>query len=223
MTTRAAFLCDFDGTVSPADIGAALIRRFAPDAEPERVTLLERWASGALGHRELTEAECAPVRVTEAEARAFARGFALDPHFPGFVAAAHSRGDVVMVVSEGFDFYVADHLERLGLAGLPWAANHARFADGRLIPEFPWRLRGCGRCGNCKAQHADSWRARGYRVVTVGDGLSDRCGAEASDQGLARGSLLDWCRARRMPAVAFHDFADVEAWARTGLAAAREA
>jgi 2,3-diketo-5-methylthio-1-phosphopentane phosphatase len=220
---RRAFLCDFDGTISPTDIGAALVERFSPGAGRERAALLARWAGGELGHRELTVAEFDLVRVSEPEARAFARGFAIDPHFARFAAEMLARGDAVMVVSEGLDFYVADHLGRAGVGELPWAANHARFEGDRLIPEFPWSAGGCGRCGNCKAQHARRYRARGYQVVAVGDGLSDRCAAAEADVVLARGALLEWCRARGLAALPFADFADVAARVRSGLVNGRVA
>ena len=134
-----AWLCDFDGTVSPRDIGAAFAERFSPGGAASRVPELADWLAGRLGHRELTRAQCARVRVTRDEAVAFARGFALDPAFAPFAREALARGDQVMVVSEGFDFYVRDLLEREGLAALPWAANHLRFEpDGRVTPEFPF-------------------------------------------------------------------------------------
>jgi 2-hydroxy-3-keto-5-methylthiopentenyl-1-phosphate phosphatase len=53
------------------------------------------------------------------------------------------------------------------------------------------------------------YQALGYFTVMVGDGLSDRCGAEAADAVLARGGLLAWCRSRGLPAQEFDTFADV--------------
>jgi 2-hydroxy-3-keto-5-methylthiopentenyl-1-phosphate phosphatase len=209
-----AFLCDFDGTVSPVDIGAALIRRFSRDGAAEQEARLARWLAGAIGHRALTEEQCRGVAAGGEEALEFCRGFRLDPHFAPFVRESLGRGDAVMVVSEGFDFYVCDHLARVGLPDLPWAANHALFADGRLVPEFPYAAGGCGDCGNCKAQHVRRYQALGFRAVLVGDGLSDRCGARVADAVLARGELLDWCRRERLPARDFTGFADVADWAR---------
>ena len=52
------FVCDFDGTVAPADIGARLVERFTPPGVPELADALSRWRAGSLGHRELTEIEC---------------------------------------------------------------------------------------------------------------------------------------------------------------------
>jgi HAD superfamily phosphoserine phosphatase-like hydrolase len=209
-----AFLCDFDGTVSPEDIGAALVRHFSPGREADRDALLARWRSGDMGHRALTEAECALVSARESDALAFVRRFRLDPAFAPFVREALGRGDAVMVVSEGFDFYVRDQLARAGLGQLPWAANHVRFEDARLHPEFPFADGGCGACGNCKAQHVRRYRAQGFHTILVGDGYSDRCGARAADEVLARGGLLAWCRDEGVPAESFGSFADVADWAR---------
>src|SRR5262249_36588984 len=157
---------DFDGTVSPRDIGAAFVARFSPGGEAARVPELAAWLAGRTGHRELTRAQCARVRGGRDQALAFARGFALDPAFAPFARAALTRGDAVVVVSEGFDFYVRDLLEREGLAALPWAANHLAFLDdGGVAPEFPHADAACPECGNCKAGHVRRWRARGFRAV----------------------------------------------------------
>lgn len=219
MSLRAAWLCDFDGTVSPTDIGAAFAERFSPDGAAESPALLERWRRGELGHRALTEAQCRMIAVREEEALAFVRAFRLDPAFAGFVREARARGEEVEVVSEGFDFYVRDRLADAGLGDVPWHANHLTFADGRVTPAFPPADEGCGQCGTCKGARVRAARERGFEVVLVGDGLSDRCGARHADHVLARGGLLAWCRDTGVPATPFEDFADVARFARARAAA----
>ena len=210
-----AYLCDFDGTVSPHDIGAAFAERFSPGGAAARVPELESWMAGCIGHRELTRAQCASVRASEADALEFTRSFRLDTRFAPFVHEALGRGDAVMVVSEGFDFYVRDHLQREGLGELPWAANRLAFRElGVVEPEFPFADPACDECGNCKAQHVRRYRSRGYRTVLVGDGTSDRHGALAADAVLARGSLLEWCRREGLPHHEFRDFGDVAEYGR---------
>ncbi len=209
-----AYLCDFDGTISPQDIGAALVRRFSEARAAEREALLARWFQGGLGHRELTVGECGLLRVRQEEALEFTRTFRLDPHFAPFVREALGRGDAVMVVSEGFDFYVRDHLARAGFPELPWAANAAHFDGDRVTAGFPFADPACDSCGNCKAQHVRRYRGRRFHAVLVGDGLSDRCGARAADTVLARGDLLDWCRGEELAHVPFEHFGDVAEWAR---------
>ena len=84
-----------------------------------------------MGHRELTRAQCRLITADAGEALAFTRGFALDPHFaPVRARGARPAATPVMVVSEGFDFYLADQLARAGLADLPFAANRLRFEPG---------------------------------------------------------------------------------------------
>jgi len=209
-----AFVCDFDGTVSPHDIGEGIERRFSTLAPEAHAALLAEWLCGDLGHRALTERLCEGLVVEGDEALAFTRRFAIDPAFAEFVREAEAAGDRVMVASEGFEFYIRDQLARAGLERLPVAANRARFEARRLIPEFPHAGRGCGRCGNCKAVHVEALRAAGRTVVFVGDGLSDRCGARAADRVLARGALLAWCRETGVHARPFEHFGDVAAAAR---------
>lgn len=218
--TTLAFVCDFDGTVAPDDIGAAFVRRFGRGPADDLERALDRWRGGEIGHRELTEVECRRLAVTEVEARAFARGFGVDPEFAGFVAEVRRAGHVVWVASEGFDFYIADLLQRVGLQRVPYFANRLRFEAGRATPEFP-HPDGCGRCGNCKGARVRDAQRLGFTVVLIGDGLSDRCGARAADRVLARDSLLDWCRAEGIPAEPFEGFAGLSRRTR-GLDADRK-
>lgn len=208
------FLCDFDGTASPADIGAQFVRRYHTGDPAESKRLLALWRAEKIGSRELTETECREVRVTAEEALGFARGFEIDPGFPAFVSDATDRGAEVLVVSDGFDFYVRDLLDRAGLGRLPWVANHARFEGGRMSVDFPYFDAGCGRCGNCKGAHVREHRARGRVVVLIGDGASDRCGARAADHVLARGDLLEWCGEQGIDALPFRGFEDASALIR---------
>jgi 2-hydroxy-3-keto-5-methylthiopentenyl-1-phosphate phosphatase len=213
LTTRLAFLCDFDGTVAPADVGRQFFERFASDRRAPLDDLEARWRSGELGHRELSEAQSALIRCGETDALAFVSGFALDPHFAPFVRVVRSRGHEVCVVSEGFDFYIGRLLEREGLADVAAYSNRLRFDGDRVSPEFPYAARSCGRCGNCKAAHVRDWRAKGYGTVLVGDGLSDRCAAREADVVIARDALLAWCASEGRAARAFSSFADVAALA----------
>jgi 2,3-diketo-5-methylthio-1-phosphopentane phosphatase len=210
-----AYLCDFDGTISPRDVGAGLVHAFSPGGDRERNALLARWSAGGMGHRELTIAECALLTLTQPEALEFALGHTLDPTFRPFVDEIRARGDAVMVVSEGFGLYVHALLARDGLGDLPWAANRIVFEDGgRVRAEFPFHDPACPRCGNCKGRHVRDWQARGHRTVLVGDGMSDRCGARAADHVYARGALLEWCRHEGIETRPFRSFADVAAHER---------
>ena len=209
-----AMLCDFDGTVAPFDIGADFVRHFGRGPTAELEYALERWRAGDLGHRELTRVECSRLVVTAEQALVFTRQFGLDPAFAEFVRDCARAATPVEVVSEGFEFYIADLLQEAGLGEVPFTSNRLRFEppDG-AVPEFP-NAGGCGRCGNCKGERVRHYQQLGYAVVLVGDGYSDRCGARVADHVLARGALLEWCHSESIEAQPFADFSDVATWAR---------
>ena len=209
MKVRYAFLCDFDGTIAPHDIGAGFIRTFSPGRDAERGVLFGAWRDGKIGSRDLTEAECRMVRVSESQAMEFADGFTIDPQFAPFAREAEARGDRVRVVSDGFDFYIRRLLGAAGLGLLPYSSNRVRFEGGGVTPEFPRAGRGCGRCGNCKGAEVAQAHEEGFRVVMVGDGYSDRCAARVADHVLARGALAEWCGLEGIAFEPFADFADV--------------
>jgi 2-hydroxy-3-keto-5-methylthiopentenyl-1-phosphate phosphatase len=201
--------------VSPSDIGAAFAQRFSLDGAAAKVPELGEWRAGRIGHRALTIAQCAEMRAAPEDALEFTRGFDVDPAFVPFVREARARGDEVMVLSEGFDFYVQDQLARAGVGDVAWAANALEFrADRSVVPHFPHADPACERCGNCKAGHVRRFQAQGWLTVLVGDGDSDRHGALAADFVLARGALREWCGAVGVAHVPVRDFGDVAAWAR---------
>jgi 2-hydroxy-3-keto-5-methylthiopentenyl-1-phosphate phosphatase len=49
----------------------------------------------------------------------------------------------------------------------------------------------------------------GRRVVFIGDGTSDRCGARAADRVFARRSLAAWCAAEGIAHERFETFDEV--------------
>lgn len=204
-------ISDFDGTVTARDTNTELARRFAREAQQE--------VEGKLGNRELTLRE-----VLGAEYEAMTVGLrpvveaALEipfrEGFREFLDAAKSAGARVVLLSSGFREIIEPMLERDGLLGrVPLVANEVELpagAGGRVS----WReLPTCELCGEeCKRGDVANLRARhaaaGETVVFVGDGFSDRCGAETADIVFARDSLaryLDEAGHEYRRWVDFHD------------------
>ncbi len=207
MTQRPAVLCDFDGTISKGDIGNTLFKKFAGGKEWEE--LIASWERGDIGSKECLTRECAMARVTRAEVVALADSFEIDAHFPEFARWCAANDVPLAVVSDGLDFYIQVVLRKHGLSHLPLFANHLKFNDKGIQPEFPYFGKGCEKCGNCKGYHVRSYRAKHGRVVFVGDGYSDRCALDESDLILAKGDLARVCRESGRPHVPFRDFRDV--------------
>ena len=111
------------------------------------------------------------------------------------------------VLSSGFIETIAPVLERIGLGDLEILANSvdARPDGWRVL----WRDEAvCAVCGEpCKRASLPA----GHEVIYVGDGISDRCAALASDRvfatrGLAR--YLDGIGEPYDPFDTFHDVVD---------------
>jgi 2,3-diketo-5-methylthio-1-phosphopentane phosphatase len=208
MTSRPAVLCDFDGTISKGDIGNTLFKKFAGGTDWEE--LIASWVRGEIGSRECLTRECRLARVTREEVVALAESFEIDTHFPEFAHWCGAKDVPLIVVSDGLDFYIEVVLRKHGLSHLPIFANHLKFIENGIEPEFPYFGMGCERCGNCKGYHVNRYRARHGTVVFVGDGYSDKCALDESDLVLAKGDLARVCRELGKPHVPYGDFRDVK-------------
>jgi 2,3-diketo-5-methylthio-1-phosphopentane phosphatase len=233
-TVRDLVVVDFDGTLAAADVGNRLFRRFGNDrARWER--LIDEWKLGRITSRECLTRECEMAAgLDERTAGEFVAEFHLVADASAFVAAARGAGHDVTVASDGLSFYIEKLLGAAGLA-VPFRANRMRFeelgpvpefgskgpdvalADGRVARSAADAGEGCGACGHCKGALVGQAQASGRyrRVLLVGDGFSDRCGATCADVVYAKDDLLPWCRSSGIAARPFEVLGDVaraEGW-----------
>jgi 2-hydroxy-3-keto-5-methylthiopentenyl-1-phosphate phosphatase len=189
--TRAVLiLCDFDGTVTERDTNSFLAEQFAPSAYRE---VEHKLASRELTLREVLGAELGAMTAgQEAIVAAAVSAIPFRAGFRQFVDHVRARGDRLIVLSAGFRQLIEPMLEHAGFGGeLTLVANDVQFTpDGGVVT---WRdLPVCDLCGEeCKRGDVTRLRADhpGREVVYIGDGFSDRCGAEHADRIFARASL----------------------------------
>lgn len=204
--------CDFDGTVSPEDVGNRLFSTFGGSAAHE---IVGEYLAGRINARECLRRECAAIgNVQENDLFGFVDTFDLDPHFARFVDFCRSRDIHITILSDGLDFYVERLLGRHRLSHVPFFANHAEFGreDGKttLVPSFPYRDEHCDQCGNCKRNHLATLSADDDRIVYVGDGISDRCPVRYADVVFAKRSLISYCQEQNISYFEYEDFEDVQ-------------
>jgi 2-hydroxy-3-keto-5-methylthiopentenyl-1-phosphate phosphatase len=127
------------------------------------------------------------------------------PGLPELVALAHQNGWCVTVLSSGFEELIRPVLADAGVAGVDVVANNVDVSrDG-------WRVRWneatiCAVCGEaCKR---GGLPGEG-EVVYVGDGISDRCAAQAAARVFATRGLARYFDAHDLPYEPFGDFHDV--------------
>ena len=131
---------------------------------------------------------------------------ALDSGFQPLVRDLRAAGADVVVVSDGFGFYVDQACAGLDLQVL---TNAVDFAAGELLFPHEDRCCPCSTCGVCKQAPIKDARYHGRTTVLVGDGVSDRKAALLADVVFAKGVLADWCEAVGVDCTRFDTLDDV--------------
>ncbi|NUM75593.1 MtnX-like HAD-IB family phosphatase [candidate division KSB1 bacterium] len=200
---------DFDGTIAQNDVGNLLARTFGDAASCAEA--VAAWKRDEISSLQCIERESATIRVTQFQLEAFCDRQMLSNGFVKFAALCRSRAWPLIVLSDGWDYYIQRILARHGLT-LPVYSNHLRFAPpDRLLVEFPYREHSCGRCANCKGYQVRRRRHNHEQIVYIGDGFSDRCGAREADLIFAKGELADWLQKEQITHHRFEDFVEIAA------------
>lgn len=198
---------DFDGTLAQNDVGDMLFKIFGNG--PECEMLVQQWLHGEISSRECMEREADTARLTREQLDAFCDTQALTPGFIEFAKFCRQRNWPLLVLSDGLDYYIQRVLLRHEL-DLPVLANHLEFVPpDRIAVSFPYFAHSCGRCGNCKGYHIRHLPKPGEKIVYIGDGYSDRCGAQEANLIFAKRDLAKWCEEKGMEYLQFEDFTQV--------------
>lgn len=202
---HASVFLDFDGTVTTEDVGQHLLRQLG---SPEWLDLHDRYARGEIGSRELLVDQWALIETPtdEERLRAVAREVPIDPGFGPLVDALRAAAAELVVVSDGFGFYVEEACAPFGVEVL---TNAVDFTTGQIVFPHEDRCCPCSTCGVCKQAPIKEAKVRGRVAALVGDGVSDRKAALLADVLLAKGELAVWCDALGIPWHGFATLADV--------------
>jgi 2,3-diketo-5-methylthio-1-phosphopentane phosphatase len=198
--------CDFDGTITKHDVVDAFLDAFAA---PEWLEIEALWRNKKIGSRECLERQfrCVPP-VSGEEMSGFLDAIEIDPYFLEF-ARSFSRGRIT-ILSDGFDFFIQNVLDRHGLGGMRHFSNRLLWTPGQApraaFPHFEPRCE-IG-SGVCKCKLAEGLSAdRGFTYV--GDGQSDFCVSRQAGTVLAKAKLAHFCKDEGIPFVEFHTFKEI--------------
>jgi 2-hydroxy-3-keto-5-methylthiopentenyl-1-phosphate phosphatase len=206
---RPVVLVDYDGTIARTDVSDEVMRRYASlDAwMPLEAAYLE----GRIGSRTLLTGQVALLQGDGREIAAVGDGQELDPHFVSFVAFLRERSIGIEVVSDGFGYFVAPSLERVGLGDLPVFTARTSFSRDGVVIDFPYGHPACRVCGTCKRERILVHQRAGRHVTFIGDGFSDLYAAAHADLVFAKDHLAELCSDRGWPYRGWQSFADIQA------------
>jgi 2-hydroxy-3-keto-5-methylthiopentenyl-1-phosphate phosphatase len=205
-----AILIDYDGTIAITDVGDVLMAELKT-TDWEAATA--QYDAGLVGSRRLMEWE---VGLWRPDPAAMAVTAAAQPHdetFAPFVRRAQAAGIPIEVVSDGFGFFIAPALQRLGVGDVPVVTARTTFdPTGRPSIAFPNGHPTCFVCGTCKRNRVLAHQAAGRAVVFIGDGESDRYAAGYSDIVFAKRALVPICLEAGWPFQRWTEFSEIAAW-----------
>jgi 2,3-diketo-5-methylthio-1-phosphopentane phosphatase len=206
---KTAIFCDFDGTISRRDVGYNIFRHFSGG---QNELLLPDWKAGRLSTRDCLRQEAAMVKATPDELYRYIDQFELNAGFHEFVSTCVRNEIPLHVASDGLDFYINRILEKNNLAHLSVVTNKAILENGGITVEFPHDNISCKRCGICKGERIQEFRRQTngeYKIIFIGDGYSDACGAREADIVFAKKDLEQYCERQNIDYFPYDTFFDV--------------
>jgi 2-hydroxy-3-keto-5-methylthiopentenyl-1-phosphate phosphatase len=201
--------CDFDGTVAASDIGDLIFKTFGDQRAQDAIEL---WYQGKLKGDEMYYRSCESITSVDIGIlNNLIDEQTLDPAFPEFVSYCRGRNIEVIILSDGFDYYIHRVLKRYGLENIRVFANHLDISENGFIPSFPFMNPYCTRTANCKGTHVLNEAADDEIRIVIGDGYSDSCAADYADVVFAKHKLVAYCRQNNISYFDFADFSHVQA------------
>jgi len=200
---------DFDGTFTEKDIGYRIFSHFSGGQNRK---LVEDWKKGLITSRDCLTKEAAMLDASYNDIYSFLDNFKLSPGALELYEVVKNLEIPFYIVSDGIDIYIDYVLKKYGLGDIKYFCNRGTIRNNRMRLEFLYDNYDCPRCGCCKgARIADIIGEENeiWKVVFIGDGLSDICALPKADIIFARGDLLEYCQEKNKVAIEYKNFFDI--------------
>ena len=198
--------CDFDGTITHKDVSFMILDAFA-DGDWRQILAEYRGDKISVGR--LNTKAFAMVKADEQTLLEFVKSkVEIRAGFGQLLACCEKKGFRFTIVSNGLDFYIKAILRDMGIGNIEVFAAQARFGangiDVRYIGPKGDQLE-----DSFKEAYVRLFKERGYRVIYMGNGVSDISPARQSHHVFATGDLLASCKKANLNCTPFVDLNDV--------------
>jgi 2-hydroxy-3-keto-5-methylthiopentenyl-1-phosphate phosphatase len=200
--------CDFDGTLTREDVGFMLLDVFARRGWR---TTLDQYKAGLITVGQFNSRVFSMIEAGKAELLDYVskRRISLRAGFPELLEGCRRRGFEFVIVSNGWDFYIDYIMQGLGMGNVPVRASVTSFDHGNHSARY------IGPDGEelqegFKEAYSRFFLDRGYRVVYVGNGVSDVPAARMAHYVFAIDDLHEYFQSRNYGCQAFQDMFDIE-------------
>ena len=200
--------CDFDGTITERDVSFLLLDHFA---DGNWRPMLTEYQEGKMSVGAFNTRAFAMVRADKQTLLDFvftSGEVKIRPGFQELVSYCSQNGLKFVIVSNGQDFYIEAILREMGLTGIEFHAAQSRFQPRGMDVQY------IGPDGsiveaNFKDTYTELFLSQGYRVIYVGNGISDIYPARQAYHTFATSDLLERCKETKLDCTPFHDLNDV--------------
>ena len=200
---------DFDGTITLKDIGEEIFRKYGNTKKVNEI--IKNLLSDKISSRQCWDQLCETVpAIDKDQLGEFVDHLNIDPTFVPFVEFCKDKEIELVVLSDGFDFYIDRIFANAGLIGVKYYSNKLFISDkGKLRTEYPYFDADSPRSANCKKNHILNHSSDEDYTVYVGDGNSDKDAAQYCDFIFAKNDLLKFCSREKISFYPFKNFDDV--------------
>jgi 2,3-diketo-5-methylthio-1-phosphopentane phosphatase len=201
---------DFDGTITLEDVGEAIFNKFGDTEKVNKI--IDDLLNDKISSRQCWNDLCDSVDyVNKAELDEFIDMLDVDPTFIPFVKFCKENKLEIVVLSDGFDYYIDRLFQKVGLTGLKYYSNKLFVDDkGILKTEFPYFDNNSPTSANCKKNHIINHSSDEDYTIYIGDGNSDKDAAQYCDFIFAKDGLARFCSMERISFCPFENFIDVQ-------------
>lgn len=200
---------DFDGTITKQDVGDAIFTKFGNPVKVNKI--IEDLLSDRISSRECWDLLCASTHIiNKSELDEFIDDMRIEESFHTLVSYCMKNNIDLIILSDGFDYYIKRILNRENLMDLKFYANNLSIDEnGKLIPQYPYYNPDFLTSANCKRDHILDNSSDDDYTFYIGDGNSDKESAQYCDYIFAKDGLLKFCEKERISFSPFKDFNDV--------------
>ncbi len=206
MKQKIIVLCDFDGTITHADVLEPIYSRFASCG----TYFAELWHLGEIGTREEMIETFNCIHADRAQLESVLDEITIDEGVHDFLSYCKLLGFEFAIVSDGLEWYIRYILERYAIFDVEVFANQIVFnADGSFQFEFPWFNHSNPKRALHKPAIIEHYHQTGYHTIFIGNGSSDQDAVWEAERIYAKNPLFEYCLKKRIEAQHFESFADL--------------
>lgn len=213
---NAIIVCDFDGTISKKDGINLFLEEFA---DPEWLDIEDDWVNGRISTCDAMRMQFGTIKnMTEEKLEKFFESVEIDEYFAEFYEKSKKKGIKVVIISDGFEYFIKKILSRYGINDIEIYSNSFEFKDGKFAMGFPYKNESCQKkAGTCKCSFIKKFKEFYKTVYYIGDGASDFCPSKKVDFLFAKNKLSEYCQKNDIPYIEYTDFNGVINNDRLGL------